>query len=334
MKKASLCLFLLFLTGCSSQVSVETEKESIYEISTDHSETTLPDITFTYQPKGYILNFIEPETTQKETEETTGIPETVPETTQTNSYTSSNPPTSPSSSNKGSSVSSGRTVSANYQARIYEPSQEVFGKYYDYAIQVYNYANTGQKVSLLDFDTEDEMNTFLEQVRTTMFQDSKVNSLSGYSFAYTTTDSKVHMQPMNIGYEEFQEKRGLDSFIVSICGNGISEKQMIDSLNNWLISNTNYDYSFQEDSYEYWGVYYNHSAVCNGYARFVEYACDLYEIPCEVIIGNSGDHAWNRVQIGGTWYYLDTTWNVTTKSNSYGLSTSLWEGHYMSNTPT
>ena len=185
MKKASLCLFLLFLTGCSSQVSVETEKESIYNISADHSETTLPNITFTYQPKGYILNFIEPETTQKETEETTGIPETFSETTQTNSYTSSNPPTSPSSSNKGSSVSSGRTVSANYQARIYEPSQEVFGKYYDYAIQVYNYANTGQKVSLLDFDTEDEMNTFLEQVRTTMFQDSKVNSLSGYSFAYT-----------------------------------------------------------------------------------------------------------------------------------------------------
>jgi hypothetical protein len=50
---------------------------------------------------------------------------------------------------------------------------------------------------------------------------------------------------------------------------------------------------------------------CNGYAKTMQYLCDIAGIECLTLPGmnNAGStHAWNKVNIGGKWYNLDTTW--------------------------
>lgn len=57
--------------------------------------------------------------------------------------------------------------------------------------------------------------------------------------------------------------------------------------------------------------------VCEGYARAFKVLCDELEIPCVLTEGEAisslddtpGAHMWNYVQIDGSWYAIDVTWN-------------------------
>lgn len=58
---------------------------------------------------------------------------------------------------------------------------------------------------------------------------------------------------------------------------------------------------------------------CAGYAKAMQYLCDLSGITCMVIIGNNeagGTHAWNIVKCGDGYYNLDSTWGDPV--NEYG----------------
>ena len=57
--------------------------------------------------------------------------------------------------------------------------------------------------------------------------------------------------------------------------------------------------------------------VCDGYSRAMKVLCDQLEIPCVLETGyakptadSSGTfHMWNSIQVGGSWYGTDVTWN-------------------------
>lgn len=73
--------------------------------------------------------------------------------------------------------------------------------------------------------------------------------------------------------------------------------------------------------------------ACDMYSMIFHGACLAYGIPCEWVGGDAyadgswGGHAWNRVLIGKTWYYADTTWVDTAKEKKYRLSKKLWRDH-------
>lgn len=58
------------------------------------------------------------------------------------------------------------------------------------------------------------------------------------------------------------------------------------------------------------------TSVCAGYASAFSYFCNMADIP-SVHVKKSGVHAWNRVQIYGDWYEIDTTWM---DQGSYGIN--------------
>jgi hypothetical protein len=50
---------------------------------------------------------------------------------------------------------------------------------------------------------------------------------------------------------------------------------------------------------------------CNGYAKTIQYLCDIAGIDSVVIPGmnaHGSTHAWNKVKIGSKWYNFDSTW--------------------------
>ena len=66
-------------------------------------------------------------------------------------------------------------------------------------------------------------------------------------------------------------------------------------------------------------------AICEGYAVLFQELCRQNNIPCEIVVGRvsnntakiervrgkknfSTNHAWDKVKIGDSWYYVDPTW--------------------------
>lgn len=59
------------------------------------------------------------------------------------------------------------------------------------------------------------------------------------------------------------------------------------------------------------GPFVNGKAQCEGYAMALMYLCQSVGIPSMVVTGTSKgeDHAWNKVNINGSWCQLDVTWD-------------------------
>lgn len=61
-----------------------------------------------------------------------------------------------------------------------------------------------------------------------------------------------------------------------------------------------------------YGGFVNGQIQCEGYAKTMQYLCDLSGIESMVIVGaneSNDSHAWNVVKVDGKWYNLDTTWD-------------------------
>ena len=81
------------------------------------------------------------------------------------------------------------------------------------------------------------------------------------------------------------------------------------------------------------GVFLDGKAVCEGYARAMQYLLQKCGIECAEVAGyirketgeSDGAHAWNILKIDGDYYYLDTTWDdssntvQTVKTNDLGF---------------
>lgn len=110
--------------------------------------------------------------------------------------------------------------------------------------------------------------------------------------------------------------------MVSQVTNSITDESMGDfekakAIHDWLVYNTEYDFTFDNASYTAEGLFRNGKAVCDGYAKaflaMAEYA-GLDAIRVTGIGYNSASsggesHAWNQVKIDGEWYNVDVTWD-------------------------
>ncbi len=91
----------------------------------------------------------------------------------------------------------------------------------------------------------------------------------------------------------------------------------IKMVHDYLVENIEYDTTISKNNiYNIYGALVNNSAVCEGYAKAFKYLLDELQIPCVLVIGSATNsagerenHAWNYVQLDGSWYAVDTTWD-------------------------
>lgn len=87
-------------------------------------------------------------------------------------------------------------------------------------------------------------------------------------------------------------------------------------LHDWIIYNANYDYSYTY--YDASGVLLYGTGVCDSYARAYLMLCTAAGLECMYVSGTAGteedpsawgNHGWNLVKLGGSWYHVDCTWD-------------------------
>ena len=102
----------------------------------------------------------------------------------------------------------------------------------------------------------------------------------------------------------------------------MSEFEKFFTVYTYIVNITKYadaEYELYEEGAFTYEVYRKMSAagplcdgrsICTGYARATQYICQRLGIKCFTVngYGNEGDHYFNIVNLGGDWYYSDTTW--------------------------
>ena len=90
------------------------------------------------------------------------------------------------------------------------------------------------------------------------------------------------------------------------------------ALHDYIVLNCEYDKQRLADktlpavSYGAYGVLANQIAVCQGYALAYKYLLNEFGINSYIVTSDKMNHAWNRVELDGTLYQVDATWDDPT----------------------
>ncbi|MCL2492676.1 MAG: hypothetical protein FWF33_01375, partial [Clostridiales bacterium] len=167
----------------------------------------------------------------------------------------------------------------------------------------------------------------------TMTQNNKVFAL--VSYPYTLKDWSTLQQQL------WDKVQAVDKQIIT---GDMSDEVKAHAIDNWLAGNASYDESAYETStnlqanngfnlasasgyYDKFpnaqnatGVLLKGTGVCASYASAFKALADQAGLPAMYVTGtvlSSGDgHAWNKVQLNGSWLIVDSTWNDAGSSSN------------------
>lgn len=118
----------------------------------------------------------------------------------------------------------------------------------------------------------------------------------------------------------------VDKAYASCVTENMTPLEKVAACYSWVVANCQYDpyicrgsavtaadgvvYGDDPDVYTSYGVFVKHNAVCQGYALAMDVLLDRAGVPDVVTTGkvSGGGHAWNRVELDGVWYHVDSTW--------------------------
>ncbi len=166
--------------------------------------------------------------------------------------------------------------------------------------------------------TLSNVDAFLDEFREN-HPDLFYGSPSFYNYNSNTGDitSFTLFFDANVSTAEILAYETVVSNILAGVRNGWTDVQKLLYFHDYLATHIEYDKRLYDgtmpnESYNNFGALVRGTAVCNGYALAMCDLCNRVGIPCRMIDSDPMNHAWNVVQIGGSWYHLDVTWDDPT----------------------
>lgn len=192
-----------------------------------------------------------------------------------------------------------------------------------------NMLETEEVIDLSEFpesaDTEKIVDAFFEA----QYQNPLILGVQGGSI---DPDNRILYVEYDFGKEETQErqeaiKAKVEEIASEIFTDDMSDFEKESAINEWLCENAYYDndalenaekYSFTKvdedfyDSFTAYGVLVDGVGVCASYSAGFKLLADAAGLESIVVTGyldGSVPHAWNKVNVDGTWYIVDSTNN-------------------------
>ena len=184
--------------------------------------------------------------------------------------------------------------------------QDKLGDYYQSAIEAYTYDNPD-----IFYLSPNKMYLNIETITSSTGVSYNVYINNGNENNYFTDEFSSQTQVESAISQVEQVK---NSIVSRRSGNTYEDIKMV---HDYLVDSMEYDTTISRNNiYDVYGALVNHVAVCEGYARSFKYILDEMGIPCVLVIGTGTNsrgeterHAWNYVQLQGTWYAVDCTWD-------------------------
>lgn len=111
----------------------------------------------------------------------------------------------------------------------------------------------------------------------------------------------------------------IDAFIIDNINDTMSTTDKIKVFHDFIINNTIYDESKNENSYNAYNLITTGKSICGGYSDIM--AIYLNKLGIQNYRITSSNHIWNLILLDGVWYHLDATWDdpVTSDGKQYLL---------------
>ena len=198
-------------------------------------------------------------------------------------------------------INAGQAVSAQQWTETVEP------KYEQLMERVLNemseFSGKGGKFTTVVFDTIEEAKRFGH-----LFQ------LYGY-FGKEHVGQKVYKQEngwqLMLECEDFNAASAQQSAVIQKLTEVVnaaanrSEREKAEYFYDWVYDRMSYDESLTKKTV--YDAVMDRSGVCWGFTAAYWKLCRMSGIESEAVF--KGDHAWNRIRIGGEWLYSDITWD-------------------------
>ncbi|MCI9597276.1 MAG: leucine-rich repeat protein [Firmicutes bacterium] len=122
-----------------------------------------------------------------------------------------------------------------------------------------------------------------------------------YNLTFTLTDTPANVSKMLAAYDT-----EVNAIVKSMDTNWSALEKALYA-NDYLAVHCAYDSGLTKHSA--YDAFVNKTAVCQGYALAFLELMDQANVNCELVTSQSLNHAWNLVNVNGSWYHVDTTWN-------------------------
>ncbi len=145
------------------------------------------------------------------------------------------------------------------------------------------------------------------------------NAITGY--AAISPETKAYIHP-NM-YVDFNIKSTAVRLSCELCAGKKTNEEKVKAIYDYIVKNIDYDTEFAKKVAENGMVGYmdaerclkNKKGICGDYSVLFATMCRAQGIPCMVVEGyvTSGGqifHAWNKVYLGGSWKFYDTTFDA------------------------
>jgi uncharacterized repeat protein (TIGR02543 family) len=176
-------------------------------------------------------------------------------------------------------------------------------------------------VSITTSNMQTDMNQAIAALNTEKVVELDWTDLSiGYSYtgSQTCTITSYTITAAD-GYTESSQKVSLIQSSIDnyVPKDNSTRYTTVKSIHDYLAELLTYDSDISGTYIRtiYGSLLYDHSVVCEGYARTFKGLCDANDVPCIIIRGYAGtstmeSHMYNYVQMeDGKWYLVDVTWD-------------------------
>ena len=180
---------------------------------------------------------------------------------------------------------------------------------------------------------------FLDITKMYLFTEiTKFGPKSTYRVSIGPSNGQSYLAyPFSTSQDVDNAKYRIDEIVNTVLSEigGYSSYDKIRGVHDYIVENCEYDSTVsQYNIYNMYGTFINSSAVCEGYSKAFKYVMDKLDIPCIIACGTgvnqSGEtesHAWNYVNLDGSWYGVDCTWDDPIIIG-YGNATKKMRYHY------
>ncbi|WP_411349050.1 transglutaminase domain-containing protein [Paenibacillus sp. WLX2291] len=140
------------------------------------------------------------------------------------------------------------------------------------------------------------------------------------SAAKVTVQMNYRETAAQTAYVQSQVKQILSTIITS----GMNDHEKVKAIHDWVVRNVKYDETYTR--YTAYEALHDGTAVCQGYALLTYELLRQSGIQNLIVEGTAGGelHAWNLVNLDGTWYHLDTTWDDPVPDQGNYVQTSYY----------
>lgn len=328
-----------YLTG-STENGVTTETSASTEETGSSTSVTQPSVQETTSAP-VTETTTAPETTVAETTTEAVSETTVAETTaeavsETQVETTADEPTAPVNSEGTQDDivseqidSTKRQVEEGNKVEVESKGYPVFAGSAEEAYVAMSMINGQELIDVSMFPSLQNGEYLVDVVEKVVYQNPYVISPSkfGYSPEYQVLGVEYALPQNDIVTRQEAIYKKVGEISASIFKDGMSDEEKVRAIWDYLEANTQYDNAALEaaeasnftevlgfeDSFNAYGILCKGVGVCQSYSYAYHLLCEEAGVNCVSLIGflnRTLPHAWNAVQLGGNWYWLDATNNA------------------------